>query len=124
MSRFTRYYRHLSINQKVIVTYLLFVIIIGGAGSLLVVRNEKTIIRQEHIALAINLAENVPPILLIEHKMMLNRLVQIVGKLADVRDCSILNREGIVVAHTDLENIGKRVFVSATARKAYRDQGY
>ncbi len=124
MIRFSKYYRHLSINQKMIITYLLFVMIIGGAGSLLVVRNEKTIIRQEHIALAINLAENVPPILLVEHKMMLNRLVQIVGKLSDVRACSILDREGMVVAQTDLEGIGKMVPLSAVARNAYREQGY
>ncbi len=124
MIRIFKYYKHLSINKKVILVYILFVVVIGGAGSLLVVHNEKTIIQQEHIALALNLAENVPPLLLVEHKMMLNRLVQIVGKLSDVKDCSILNREGVVVAHTDLESIGKAVPVGPMARKAFREMGY
>jgi two-component system NtrC family sensor kinase len=124
MKRLLKYYQHLSINKKLIVAYIAFVVVIGGAGTLLVIHNEKSIIQQEHIALALNLAENVPPILLIEHRMMLNRLVQIVGKMSDVKDCSIINREGIVVAHTNMGVIGKTIPVGPMARKAYREKGY
>jgi hypothetical protein len=99
--------KRLSINAKVALAYLGFVIVIGSAGTILVIHNERSVITQGHIKLAQNLAENAQPVLMVEHKMMLNRLVQTVGKLPDVRSCAIINKKGKVVAHTDLAMIGR-----------------
>ncbi|PIX84640.1 MAG: hypothetical protein COZ32_12580, partial [Nitrospirae bacterium CG_4_10_14_3_um_filter_53_41] len=101
-----QFLQRLSINAKVGLAYLGFVIITSGAGSLLVVYNEKAVIRQGHIDLVRNLAENTQPVLLVEHRMMLNRLVQTVGKMPDVRSCAIMNKNNLVVAHTDMAMIG------------------
>ncbi len=124
MNKIFKLYQRLSINAKVIVAYIGFVVVIGGAGTLLVFHNEKTVLQQQHIALARNLSENVQPFLLVGHKMMLNQLVQIVGRLTGLKTCAIIDRDGTIVAHTDMALIGKRVIVGPEVRKAYREKGY
>lgn len=119
-----RFVQRLTINAKVALAYLVFVIVIGGAGVLLVLHNEKAVIQQGHIALARNLAENAQPVLLVEHKMMLNRLVQTVGKLPDMRACAIVNNQGKVVAHTDMAMIGKILRVGEAVKKSFQGKGY
>ncbi len=122
--RLLSYLQHLSINTKVVLAYVAFVLIIGAAGTLLVVHNEKSILQEEHVALAQNVAENVAPMLVVEHRMMLNRLVNIVGRLSNVKDCAILNARGIALAHTDMAMIGREIPVGPEARNAYAQMGY
>ena len=122
--KWQKFLQRLSINAKVGLAYLGFVIIISSAGSLIVVYNEKAVIRQGHIELASNLAENAQPVLLVEHRMMLNRLVQTVGKMPDVRSCAIINRGGMVVAHTDMAMIGKIFFIGESVKGSFKKDGY
>ncbi len=122
--RISSYFKHLSIYSKVVLVYLAFVVIVGGAGTLLVVHNEKSIIQEEHVALAKNIAQNVEPMLVVEHRMMLNRLVNIVGRLSNVKDCAILNDRGIALAHTDMGMIGQEIPVGPDARRAFAEKGY
>ncbi|MEK6776050.1 MAG: ATP-binding protein [bacterium] len=119
-----KFLQHLSINAKVALAYLGFVIIISGAGSMLVVYNEKSVIRQGHIDLVRNLAENTQPVLLVEHRMMLNRLVQTVGKMPDVRSCAIMNKNNLVVAHTDMAMIGRILLVGEPVMESFKKNGY
>ncbi len=118
------FFKRLSINAKVALAYLGFVIIIGSAGTILVIHNEKSIITQGHIKLAQNLAENAQPVLMVEHRMMLNRLVQTVGKLPDVLSCAIINKKGKVVAHTDLAMIGRLLQTGDSVHNAFKEKGY
>ena len=124
MKNITTFLQHLSINTKVILAYIGFVAVIGGAGSFLVVHNEQAVVQQEHIRLAQNVAENVSPMLVIRHRMMLNRLASIVGSLSDVRDCAIVNQEGIALAHTNMKLVGSEIPVGPAAHKAYQEKGY
>lgn len=124
MKKFISFFQHLSINAKVILAYLCFVAVIGGAGTLLVALNEQAVIQQEHIALARNIAENVSPMLVVQHKVMLNRVVNIVGNLANVRDCAIVNHAGLALAHTDLARVGATMPVGPAAQRAFKEQGY
>ncbi|OIP63656.1 MAG: hypothetical protein CO150_04305 [Nitrospirae bacterium CG_4_9_14_3_um_filter_53_35] len=119
-----QFLQRLSINAKVGLAYLGFVIITSGAGSLLVVYNEKAVIRQGHIDLVRNLAENTQPVLLVEHRMMLNRLVQTVGKMPDVRSCAIMNKNNLVVAHTDMAMIGRILLIGEPAIGSFKKNEY
>ncbi len=124
MKKLLYFFQHLSITAKVMLAYLAFVIMVGGAGTLLVALNEQAVIQQAHITLARSIAENVAPLLAIQHKMMLNRIATIVGKLPNVRDCAIVDHLGITLAHTDMAMIGQGIPVGPASRQAYVAHGY
>ena len=124
MKKIIAAFRHLPINLKVFLTYIVFVAVIGGAATLLVALNEKLVIQQGHVALAQNISENVSPMLAIQHKMMLNRVVNIVDRLADVRDCAVVDQDDIAVAHTDLAMLGNTMVVGPEIHQAFAKKGY
>ena len=124
MKKVLYFFQHFSINVKVILAYLVFVVMVGGAGTLLVALNEQAVIQQAHITLARSIAANVAPLLAIQHKMMLNRVATIVGGLPNVRDCAIVDHLGVAVALTDMAMIGQEIPVGPTSRQAYAEQGY